>query len=108
MNYCGWYLPAKEVFCGYNTIKFSRNNMFTCNGQPVEWVEEENIFINYNSIKNKIIALYRANKIKTPNVKSLVLYKILNNAKNICISRKKLLGYGIKLSLGSSNYTLWV
>ncbi len=27
--------------------------MFVHDGQPVEWIEEENVFINYNSVKNK-------------------------------------------------------
>ncbi|PIM95012.1 Methionine--tRNA ligase [Candidatus Hodgkinia cicadicola] len=108
MYYCGWYLPTNESFCSYNVVRFSCNNMFICNGQPVEWIEEDNIFINYNSIKNRIIAIYRANKIKTPNIKPIILYKILVNTKNVCISRKKMLSYGVKLNLNSTCYTLWV
>ncbi|PIM96641.1 Methionine--tRNA ligase [Candidatus Hodgkinia cicadicola] len=106
--YCGWYLPTSEVFCSYNVVKFSRNNMFVANNQPVEWIEEDSIFINYNSIKNKIIAIYRADKIKTPNIGVRMLYKILVNTKNVCISRKKILSYGIKLNLNSTYYILWV
>ncbi|PIM95687.1 class I tRNA ligase family protein [Candidatus Hodgkinia cicadicola] len=108
MYYCGWYLPISEVFCSYNVVKFSYNNMFVTNNQPVEWLEEDSIFINYNSIKNKIIAIYRANKIRTPNIKVSTLFKTLVNTKNICISRRKLLSYGIKLNLNSTYYTLWV
>ncbi len=36
------------------------------------------------------------------------LYKLVNNVKNVCISRKKSLGYSVKFSLKSIDYVLWV
>ncbi len=107
--YCGWYSPIDDVFCCDDNISFSNNNMYVWNNQPVEWVEEEGLFLDYNKLRRKIMAIYRAKIIRTPNIKDSTVYKIVNDAKSVCITRKKSTDYGLKFkTLNNNKFVLWV
>ncbi len=106
--YCGWYLPSNDVFCSIKDIKFSYNNMYIYKNQPVEWIEESNIFINHDVFKSKIFAIYKARLIKTPNIEKGTLSLILNSMKDVCITRQKNVNYGIDLSFDNEEHILWV
>ncbi|MFP3038344.1 MAG: class I tRNA ligase family protein [Candidatus Hodgkinia cicadicola] len=108
MRYSGWYLPSADVFCSSEDVKFSQNGMYVWNDQPVEWTQEKGIFINYDAVRSKLIAVYRAGAILTPGVDRSVVVAAVISARSVCITRQKTTSYGLRLKAGNDELTLWV
>ncbi len=79
-----------------------------CEGQPVEWAQEQGVFLNYNALKPKLASVYRADVILTPNVSKRAVVSAVMKAQNVCFSRQPAAGYGLKFRTKEAKLSLWV